>query len=249
MFTMNSFKSPMVAALLAALMAGQAACTAPTGTNGGSANGTTSAARATYTGEQLFRGIYFGEGEVGTKLPEMWGTAAIKSAKEIAGAGTGEELSARLSQTADRIAAEDPSSAAVSLLRERAEAAKKLSPADVAATVKASQEAQVAVRAALVDYINTTAPTYFNDLKAAVESGDPVAITRLTEQGRKLLGDGASAVRAPNPDSLWVEIETAIYAVVAVAVFIAAVAALGVKNQEGLTPKHVALIADRFAAN
>jgi hypothetical protein len=247
---MNSFKSPMVSALLAALIAGGVAYNcAPADSNRGRARGAT-AARTTYTGEQLFRGIYFGEGEVGAKLPELWATAAMKSAKEIAGAGTGDELSARLSQTADRIAAEDPSNPAVSLLRERADTARKLSPADVIATVKASQDAEVAVRAALVAYIHTTAPRFFDELKAAVESGDPVAITRVTDAGRKFIGDGASTVHAATPDALWVDVETAIYAVAVVAVFIVAFAAPKNESSEpALSARYVALIAERFAVH
>jgi hypothetical protein len=245
MMTLKTFERPIVAAFLAALLTGQVACSgAPTGGSSDAKQSPAAASTpATYSGEALFRGVMFGDGEVAARLPELWGTAAVSASKELANSANPAEAAAQLSQMADRMEAEGLAADAVARIRDRATSIRKMSPASFGAAMSASADGDAATRDAVVEYIQTKAPAFFDQFKAAMESGNPVAINRAIDDASKRIVEAGSAVHAPTP----LEGDVAIVLLTFVAVIVVLTVLL--RNVESPIHKDrmAALMAERFA--
>jgi hypothetical protein len=254
--TREKFGRPVISAFLAALIAGQVACgstpqteAAPTESGNAAASNETSNPHIAYTGEELFRGIMLGQGEVASRLPEVWGTAAMKSSIELAGTPDAAEVADQLGQMADRMASDGFASEGVQRVRDRAAAIRAMPPAALEAAARQSAgTGSSETRDALVEYIKTIAPTFFDAFRVAIESGNPVAVERALDLASKRIAEAGSSVRAPTADEA--DVAAALITFVAVVVIIVLVIVAPYKQISSpiLRTRLSATIADRFAA-
>jgi SdpC family antimicrobial peptide len=248
-----------VATLLAALMTTQAGCVVSTPSDGSSAS-TQANVAATPSGEAFFRGIFFGEGAVADRLPEVWSPAARQSA--FATAAQSGETRAQLATTLDELSAQllasGASSSAVALTRAEASSLRAgTGPLSYDATSStATSPYDAAYRTAIVARISAVDPAFLPGFQAALVSGDHVRISAALDQGTARLLDASAWLTAnalptgsTNPDPMG-NAACAVFVIVAVvAVVVAVVLWRPVGSGEGVLGREmtVNMLAGRFA--
>jgi SdpC family antimicrobial peptide len=121
----------------------------------------------------VFRGVFFGEGEVATALPELW-VDGQQAANPLAALNRADQIRA-LERTADDLEKNGADPATAKTVRALAKAMTDDPSFDPMAAVQARE-------AALLEAITLKDPTFFDRFGAAMQSGDRLRIEAMLTQ-------------------------------------------------------------------
>jgi SdpC family antimicrobial peptide len=221
------------------------------------------------TGEDLFRGILFGEGNVAAKLPELWASTSVRDSiqlSETKGTTRG-EAAQQIESLADYMTQLGLPAAQVQDVRDKAATLLAGGPASeqISASVLPSSQQMAAARDTIVKSIGTSDPTFFANFRKAIQSGNPVEISAMLDQCGAKIAAATSSFRTPGSASAFgtgtdtdsnvavaVVVAVAVAVVVAVAVALVVAVVVGpvaVKRFAGTLPREqlVSTLASRFA--
>jgi hypothetical protein len=227
-------KRPVVSVVLAALVAAQ--CGLGCSPEGPDAGGLpeapppagATAATVAFTGEELAAGILFGQGPAAERLPELW-QKQFKEHAADAGATSPKAVAAKIRTYADLSERAGASPETVKSLYKTADqlAASKLSAIDFQKASGQALGGDLAAKRveAIMKIAGGRDPELFKRFADDVQSGDRVRVRAGLDRVRHAFAEVVvnDLENLPNAD-VTVDVETAIYAVVAVAVFAVAVA-------------------------
>lgn len=226
MIRISAMHSLLVPVLLPAMILSQVGCSgaAPGSDDGQSASDTSSTTATTrYDGQALFRGIFFGSGEVGQKFPEVWGSVR-QGPTDIT--MSQEQIETALSGQIDRLTSTGNAQAVAQLSAIRDQVRSGTLGTQTTNSIDFSSMASDAKIGTLLDAISASDPTFFDTFAADIQSGDHVRIdAALDRSATKLLSlsggvdnGGASKITG---ECAFIAVVVAIEAVAAIAIWVA----------------------------
>jgi SdpC family antimicrobial peptide len=179
----KSIATGSVAAVVMSAILVSLGCSAPAdpGTS------TPAPARAPRDGETVFRGIFFGEGDVGAQLPEMWGDdvaqqrAAITKSPEL--------LAQQLEQAIARMKASGWSDSVVARAQEALDMVRSGQSLQDTTPVEMST-----LRDLMVARMDERDPTFFSRFAADMQSGDHLRVERAMNDAQAAVRDVAETI-------------------------------------------------------